>query len=43
MNIEKYLSWVRAKCFDSIMTETGNPTNLILGSVEGVVGAGEFV
>jgi hypothetical protein len=42
LNIERYLSRARIKCFKSIMIETGNPSNLILGSVEVVVGAREF-
>jgi hypothetical protein len=43
LNIEKDLSQVRTKCFNRIMIETGNTTNLILGSVKAVVGAREFV
>jgi hypothetical protein len=43
LNIERYLSGVRIKYFNSIMIETGNTTNLILGSVEVVFGAREFV
>jgi hypothetical protein len=42
LNTEKYLSRVRIKCFNNIMIETGNATNLILGSVGGVVGARKF-
>jgi hypothetical protein len=43
LNIERYLIRVRIKYFNSIMIETGNTTNLILGIVEVVVGAREFV
>jgi hypothetical protein len=43
LNIEKYLSQVRIKCFNSIMIETGNTTKLILGSVEVVIGARESI
>jgi hypothetical protein len=42
LNIEKYLSRVRIKCFNSIMAEAGNATNSILESVEVVLGAREF-
>jgi hypothetical protein len=41
--MKRYLSGVRIKYFNSIMIETGNITNLILGSVEVVVGPREFV
>jgi hypothetical protein len=43
VNIERYLSRVRINYFNSIMIETGNTTNLILGSVEVVIGAREFI
>jgi hypothetical protein len=43
LNIERYLSRVRIKSFNNIMIETGNTTNVIIGSVEVVVGAREFV
>jgi hypothetical protein len=43
LNIERYLSRVWIKYFNSIMTETRNTTDLILESVEVVFGAGEFV
>jgi hypothetical protein len=43
LNIERYLSGVRIKCFNRIMIETGNTTNIIIGSVGVVVGAREFL
>jgi hypothetical protein len=43
LNIEKYRSSVQIKCFNNIMIETGSTTNLILGSVEVVFGAWEFI
>jgi hypothetical protein len=43
LNIERYLSRARIKYFHRVMIETGNTANLILGSVEVVAGAREFV
>jgi hypothetical protein len=43
LKIERYLSRVQIKSFNNIMIETGKTTNLILGSVEVVVRAREFV
>jgi hypothetical protein len=38
LNIERYLVGAWIKYFNSIMVETGNKSNLIPGSVEGVIG-----
>jgi hypothetical protein len=42
LNIEGCLIGARIKCFNSIMVESGNVINLILGSVDVVIGAREF-
>jgi hypothetical protein len=42
MSIEGYLIGARIKYFNSIMVETGNIINLILGSFDVVIGAREF-
>jgi hypothetical protein len=42
LNIEGYLIGARIKYFNSIMVETGDTINLILGSVDVVIGAREF-
>jgi hypothetical protein len=43
LNIEGYLIGERIKYFNSLMIETGNTINLILGSVDVVIGAREFL
>jgi hypothetical protein len=43
LNIEKYLSRARIKCLNRVLIKTGNTTNLILGGVDVVFGAREFL
>jgi hypothetical protein len=42
LNIKGYLSGARIQYFNSTMVETGNIISLILGCVDGVVGAREL-
>jgi hypothetical protein len=42
LNIEGYLIGARIKYFNSIMVETGNTINSILGSIDVVIGAREL-
>jgi hypothetical protein len=42
MNIEGNLIGARIKYFNIIMVETGNTINLILGSVDVLIGVREF-